>query len=417
MQRYFYLIVLPVDLLLAWMLLLVNFLARGVPRAVLNRKRRNPAHEAGVLFYSHEGVAVAPSRVRCYHFSDALNRMTSGKANTLVFCHWDHVFGWHQIRPRNLWKTELAIAVIRSWNYMCRHRFVVVVDQRPNYHTLATLLYRITDGGRICVDVDDWIFNDWNYLLPIRTDIFLKWIRPMVDSVVVSTNPLAKKLEPLFPAVETIPTFADENIFRYQPAPVGYPFVFSWTGSVFSVEALENLLFVVDAAGMLECQPDKPYRLECLIIMDPKQTELNEQVKEILRSIHDQPQISVKSPVAPKDMPNYLAGVHCGLYILKSPSAFQQAKCPTRIFEYYAVGRPVIATATGAATEYVIEGETGYIVSSPEDLAQCMEKLLSKPEDLTSMGLRARAYVDRDWSITAAVDQYRRILDTSRSLS
>lgn len=60
--------------------------------------------------------------------------------------------------------------------------------------------------------------------------------------------------------------------------------------------------------------------------------------------------------------------------------------------EAMSVGRPVIASNVGGIPEWLINGETGYLVqpASPEDIADKVIRLLKNPKLLQSMSLKAR---------------------------
>lgn len=65
-----------------------------------------------------------------------------------------------------------------------------------------------------------------------------------------------------------------------------------------------------------------------------------------------------------------------------------------------AVGRPVIAGASGGAPEAVKEGETGWVVDpeSPAAIARSIIPLLADPVHAAAMGKRGAAWVHAEWS-------------------
>jgi L-malate glycosyltransferase len=70
------------------------------------------------------------------------------------------------------------------------------------------------------------------------------------------------------------------------------------------------------------------------------------------------------------------------------------------ILEYMAAARPVVATDVGGAREAIVEGETGYIVSSGDDaaLAERIIQLLRQPELARRMGEQGRQRVVDEFS-------------------
>lgn len=85
------------------------------------------------------------------------------------------------------------------------------------------------------------------------------------------------------------------------------------------------------------------------------------------------------------------------------------------ILEYMAAGKPVVATNVGGAAEAVIEGETGYLVSSNDDKAMA-EKLI----ELLNDEAKARRYGEAAKHIAATKfsqdAQLRRTIDLYNSL-
>ncbi len=79
----------------------------------------------------------------------------------------------------------------------------------------------------------------------------------------------------------------------------------------------------------------------------------------------------------------------CDVFVLPSVNEpFGRA-----IVEAMAVGRPVVATASGGVPEIVVDGETGLLVPAedPHALAQAMAVLLTDPQKAQQMGEKGRA--------------------------
>ena len=83
----------------------------------------------------------------------------------------------------------------------------------------------------------------------------------------------------------------------------------------------------------------------------------------------------------------------CGVVVLPYIEASQSAL----IAAAYYFRKPVIVTHTGALPEYVVEGETGWIVppGNPTALAEAMQAALNDPAQLEGMGQAGRAWYER----------------------
>ncbi len=83
------------------------------------------------------------------------------------------------------------------------------------------------------------------------------------------------------------------------------------------------------------------------------------------------------------------------------------------ILEYMAAARPVVVTDVGGAREVVVEGETGYLVSSGDDamMAARLIELLRDPEKARLMGGRGRRVVEEKFSCEAQLARIEELYD------
>ena len=83
----------------------------------------------------------------------------------------------------------------------------------------------------------------------------------------------------------------------------------------------------------------------------------------------------------------------CGVVVLPYVEASQSALVAAAYFWH----KPVIVTRTGALPEYVVEGETGWVVPSGDAsaLASALKEALSSPARLSEMGRAGRAWWER----------------------
>ena len=88
---------------------------------------------------------------------------------------------------------------------------------------------------------------------------------------------------------------------------------------------------------------------------------------------------------------------NCGVVVLPYVEASQSAL----IAAAYFFRKPVIVTRVGALPEYVVEGETGWIVppNDPVALAEALSAALSAPPRLEQMGRACRSWYDRQRAV------------------
>lgn len=79
---------------------------------------------------------------------------------------------------------------------------------------------------------------------------------------------------------------------------------------------------------------------------------------------------------------------------------------PNVILEAMACGLPVVSTRAGAAADFIVDGETGFLTSvgDVETIADRIVRLASEPELRRQMGLAARARVEAQYSLSLLRD-------------
>jgi glycosyltransferase involved in cell wall biosynthesis len=86
------------------------------------------------------------------------------------------------------------------------------------------------------------------------------------------------------------------------------------------------------------------------------------------------------------------------------------------LLEAQAMGRPVVAYASGGIPDVVVNGQTGLLVRTGDRqaLTSALEYLLTHPAGRRSMGVAAREFVARNFSIAALLDRHEQFYDELR---
>jgi len=101
-----------------------------------------------------------------------------------------------------------------------------------------------------------------------------------------------------------------------------------------------------------------------------------------------------------------------GLYPLPLDSDWVLGKSGLKALQYMAVGVPVIATAIGANYRIMQDGQTGFLVKTPEEWMAKLEFLMDNPEVRKSVGMAGRKNVVDNYSIDANAPVYLKIINS-----
>ena len=163
---------------------------------------------------------------------------------------------------------------------------------------------------------------------------------------------------------------------------------------------------------ILECAPQvfsKTNDLHFMVVGEGKEFQ---NVQRLIKENGLTDRFTLTGGVSHSDIPKYIAAMHIGIapYCYKDP--FHGS--PMKIFEYMAMGKPVIASAQGQIKDIIKNGKNGLLIE-PDDsdgLAKAILELGSDKTKMRNMGIKARATVENyTWEANA-----RKVLATYRSL-
>ncbi len=120
--------------------------------------------------------------------------------------------------------------------------------------------------------------------------------------------------------------------------------------------------------------------------------------------------VTLLPSVPHQEMPALLAAADVCLVPLRNVPLLSKS-IPSKMFEYLAAGKAVVASVAGEAAQ--ILREAGAVVVPPEDtaeLADAVAKLAANPERRRAMGQQGRSHVERFFDRIELARQYRKIL-------
>jgi glycosyltransferase involved in cell wall biosynthesis len=111
-------------------------------------------------------------------------------------------------------------------------------------------------------------------------------------------------------------------------------------------------------------------------------------------------------------VPGLLASADVTVLSLRDVPLFEDA-LPTKLLEYMAAGRPVVAAAAGEAAEVVAAAGAGLACrpEDPDDLARALETVAQDPEQRRAMGANGRRFVEERFSRAAFVERLEALVE------
>jgi glycosyltransferase involved in cell wall biosynthesis len=161
---------------------------------------------------------------------------------------------------------------------------------------------------------------------------------------------------------------------------VGYDFEQIFEAAKILDEKKLNVLFIIHGSG------------ECLDSIRNRLKELN-----LINIV-----LSDKLLGSRREVANLLSSADALILPLKDYGG-PYPGIPSKLYEYQALGRPIICCAEGEPAKYISESNSGLVVE-PENsklLAEAVSYLIANPKKSREMGINGRNYIDREVTITA----------------
>jgi len=333
-----------------------------------------------ICFLTKYTAAGASSRYRCYQFADSLGR----RGHTVDFMYLlsdDYVRRLYSGRRQSF--RDVASAYVRRLRDVVRARkYDLVVLQYESFPRLPTLFERVlfVFNRNVVLDIDD----AWHAVYADRPLLRSKiaWLMRRSRAVIAGSRVLADHSMKFNRNTMMIPTVVDPSKYKPKPRqPPARQVEIVWIGTPLNAILLHsqqrawqqlsgrypNLVFKFIGAG-------QRFHIEGIrfrIIPWSEETESSE-----------------------------IASADIGIMPLRD-DAFARGKCAFKIIQYMASGIPVVASAIGANTDVVMEGETGFLASSERDWVSSISRLIENPDLRQTMGQKGRLRVERFYSIEA----------------
>ena len=171
-------------------------------------------------------------------------------------------------------------------------------------------------------------------------------------------------------------TFTEEN-----------PFIIIYAGAHGKANDLEN---VINSAKLLQGYP-----IKILMIGDGPEK------KDLILKAKNLKNIVFKKPISKKLMPKILSSSNAILISLRNVKLFQYGISPNKLYDAYALGKPVISTLKGSVNDEIKKNNLGLVCNpgEPNSLAKIIKKMYELPNnERKKMGLNGRNLAETIYS-------------------
>ena len=298
-------------------------------------------------------------------------------------------------------------AAIFAWRTLRRRYDLIYVHNMPDILVASALIPRLL-GAKVILDQHDpmpelmmTIFGKRETSLPVRVIRKLeKWSIARAD-LVITVNEACRKI---FSArscgaekIAVVMNCPDAEIFPFRsalsyPLPAqGAPFVIMYHGSLVERNGLD--LAVEAMARLVISVPNAELRVY------GRSTSYLEQVIERARALGLERHVRYLGGRKLEALPDEIEQCDLGV-IPNQRNTFTDINTPTRIFEYLALGKPVIAPSTAGICDYFGEGSLYFFESGDAaNLAKSMELVAANPAEARETAHRGQqVYLKHMWT-------------------
>jgi glycosyltransferase involved in cell wall biosynthesis len=271
---------------------------------------------------------------------------------------------------------------LRKYDYVFIHREASPIGL-PVFEWLIAKVFR----KKVIFDFDDaiWLPNtsENNALIAgLKFHQKTGWICRWAHKISAGNDYLAGYARRFNANVIRNPTTIDtenlHNQFRIQQSIAEKP-VIGWTGTHSTLKYLDEITPVI---RKLELKYDFRF-----LVISNKKPDIH------LDSLHFV-QWNKETEVID------LLRMHIGIMPLAADK-WSGGKCGFKALQYMALGIPALVSPVGVNTQIVTNSENGFICTTPEDWERNLLTLLQSPELRIDMGVKARAKITKEYSVTA----------------
>lgn len=361
-----------------------------------------------VIFITREGYNLSGARVRCYNFARELRKYG---IDAEVFSFADNLGAKYGEKEFEMSFREKIRYNLRAFKVLLeKEKNSIFFMQRLNYHTLAPFAISLLRRNIFIFDCDDWnIREEPVYYLGVfpssKMEFLTRRIAGYADVCIGASAFLKDYLHKFNKKSYYLPTGVDAELFK----PELYrenngKITFCWAGTAYHADVYVNLKYVIGAFISLV----KRYKNIFLTLAG--EGRYFARIKKEVESSPWKERININGWIQPDKVAVYLDNIDVGLIPLVQPTKFNQAKSPTKLFEYMAMAKPTVSSNIGEAAHIIKDGENGFLANSKKEFTEKMEALIKDVKLRQKIGRNARKKVEEKYSLIVLGKQLHEML-------
>lgn len=309
-----------------------------------------------IIFFTTEDKNLPGAR-RCHDF--AMGLAEKGVETEVISCS-----EYLNIKSlRNLYINDIkkVLIQIKIYKRIFKEKSAVFYLQRINYHFLAPFLVKKLYNNKIILDIDDWfldanIFRGLSLFKNYKIDNLAKFIIKRSYACITISKKLYEFISKFNNNIFYIPVLTE---ISFQTQKINNFFIFSWMGTIYREDDLENLKFIINSfKKFYKLIKEKNVYLEILgggsLFYKIKEIDCGENIK-------------IRDWINPTKIKKYLINIDVGLIPLLQDSYYNTYKTPTKLFEYMASNKAVIVSNIGETGRFVIDNKCGFALPNIEE--------------------------------------------------
>ncbi len=348
-----------------------------------------------LIFITREGYRLPGARVRCYNFSKELSKYG---IDSEILSFSDTLGAKDGEEESKMRFNDRLRYNYLAFRRLSRDKEAILYIQRFNYHSFAPLLSYFVKGNRMIFDLDDWeMREDMQYHFGAypssKAYYFVREMAKRSILCVAASRFLEDFLLRFNKNVCYLPSGVNAELFKpLLDKPSEQKIILSWSGTLHRREYIDNIEFALSCFSQVrEACPNLHFEITGDGIYK------NDLVKLLGRFGDDR--VSLNSWIDPDSMPGYLKKTDIGLLPVAKDTKFNRAKSPTKLFEYMAMGKPVVCSAIGEAVNIINDGKDGFLARGKEEFISKLRYLIKDFKARMQMGQKARETVENNYSL------------------